>query len=1104
MQIQGAGSLAAASSVYAYASFADSSVGESTGVNTRDSADIGAFGADGAPDLEELQSRKAQAEGERSQLQGQAEDAQAQINARRGEVDREQLGEDASGAAQAEYQEAQSEYSEAQAGKAEAQQQLQQISQESSANAQAISANSQQKQQVSSNIASVQGQLASLTPPSAPGGDDPAAQADYQAQLSAYNAQKSALQSQLASLQQQLQQLEAQNQQLQAAKSQLAAEQQQAQAQISQQDAAMQSAQGRMDAAQEQMNAENPELQQALEEDGELQELQSAYEEIQAQQGQLEAEISELDSQIASAEAEAAESEAIYDAEMAQGAEEIDGDIFADGDAAEAAEAGENAAAAQLPAEDYAEGQETSLDDMKQRIIAEQAAKGVNISADDIEVISGSGKDDSISVTSGEGGSITVDVNGTTKTYTAEEAERLIIDGAAGDDMIRVADDVAANLHIMGGKGDDTIYGGAGNDYIVDDYGHNEIRAGAGDDIIKMAGLGKRGFLEAAGDLFTGQWDITNTVYGGEGNDTIYSGKSRDTIYGEGGSDVIYSGAGDDEIYGGAGTDVIDTGLGQDHVVSIAGEDEGRDEVRADSGDVCEEYKLSDDAKLLRQTMAETERIDENQIRFALGTDGDDEIRVTSGAGGSVVVSVNGKETRYTAEEAKRLIIDGGNGNDNIFVDDKVKANLHITGGDGDDEITGGSGNDTVYDNYGSNTIDGGDGNNTMIAHGFDKDGVTVHKNTIRGGSGRDYIETGAGDDIIDGGDGGDVIYAGAGSDTIHGGEGDDFVNAGGGDDEVWGENGNDVIFGLSGSDKLYGGDGYDTIASGDGDDTVDGGAGADTIRYTDSGHGHDQVAADSSDDAAALDPIAVPSGHFVVSNQVYHTEKDADGKDIQVGEDMTDLQAQAFADFINDNLEAFASIEPGQALLNGIANTQYKVTFGALNERNGFCQADGGRGWANKIEDPDASGHRNYYVADGSDSIVKINPSFINLGGGAAYSEQSPMIAMAHEMSHAYNNAMGNMDYAYYDNDTGELLPNLGPNAPKEDVEAARAIRGAELQAVGMYDDSTIAANPYGISENDYRQYFHMAPRTTYRSQNDDQYANSNHGRVGWEDTWH
>ncbi|MDO5297573.1 MAG: hypothetical protein Q4F00_13270 [bacterium] len=1102
MNIQSAGSIAYTSSVYSYAGRSDCGAAGSLGTDTNDSADIGIFNGGGSEghSLEELQSQKAQAESERSELQGQADEAQSQINARKGEIAQEQLGDEASGELQAEYQEAQAEFDEASAAKNEAQQELTQLSQESSANDQAINANAQQKQQVSSELNSAQGQLASLTPPNPPSGDDPEAQAAYQAELSAYEAQKSALESQINSLQQRLQQLEAEAQQLQAAKSQLSQAQQQAQAEVTMQDAAMQSAQAKMDDIQQRLTEENPELQQAIEEDEELQSLQEESELIQQQQAEKEAEISELEAQIA--EAEAAEAQDAEDAEYVPDDEEM-GEMAAEGQAAELS-GEEEAEESALPAEAYAEGQATTIDDMKERIIAEQAAKGVNISAADIEVISGSGKDDKISVSSAEDGSITVDVNGTKRSFTAEQAERLIIDGAAGDDIIRVSDDVAANMHIMGGRGDDKIYGGSGHDYIVDDYGHNEIHGGDGDDIIKMAGLGKRGPIEALGDLFNHEWELTNTVYGGDGNDTIYGGRAQDTIYGEEGDDVIYAGAGNDELSGGAGTDIINTGAGADLVSSIAGEDEGKDALSLDAEDSHEVYTISEDAKLMRQRMVEMEGMKDEDIQMALGGDGDDEINVTSGgADGSIVVSVNGRETRYSAEEAKRLIIDSGNGNDRITVDEKVQANLHITGGDGDDAITGGSGQDTIYDNYGGNTIDGGAGDDTVVAHGFDRDGTSVHGNTIIGGAGRDYIETGAGNDTIEGGDGGDVIYAGAGNDTVRGGAGDDFINAGSGDDEVYGEADNDTIFGLAGNDKLYGGDGYDTIASGKGDDTVDGGAGEDIIRYTDSSYGHDQVAADSSDDARALDPIEVPSDHFVVGNQVYHSEKDTDGKSHQVAADMTDMQAQMFADFINDNLEAFASIDPGQALLQGIADTQYKVTFGALNERNGYCQADGGRGWVKNIDAPDANGERKYYVADGSDSIVKINPSFIDLGGGNAFSEQNPMIAMAHEMSHAYNNAKGNMDFAYYDNDTGELT-NLAPQTSTEDAWKQRAIRGAELQAVGMYDDSTIAANPYGISENDYRQFFHMAPRTTYMSQNEEQYANSNHGYVGWEDTWH
>lgn len=43
------------------------------------------------------------------------------------------------------------------------------------------------------------------------------------------------------------------------------------------------------------------------------------------------------------------------------------------------------------------------------------------------------------------------------------------------------------------------------------------------------------------------------------------------------------------------------------------------------------------------------------------------------------------------------------------------------------------------------------------------------------------------------------------------------------------------------------------------------------------------------------------------------------------------------------------------------------------------------------------------------------------------------------------------------------------------------RAVMGAELQAVGLHEKNLPYANPYGLTENDLREYFHMNPRDSY-----------------------
>jgi Ca2+-binding RTX toxin-like protein len=120
-------------------------------------------------------------------------------------------------------------------------------------------------------------------------------------------------------------------------------------------------------------------------------------------------------------------------------------------------------------------------------------------------------------------------------------------------------------IHVLGGfNGDDSMYGGAGND---------TISAGEGDDFV--AGNGGTDWLYGgAGDdsLFDGAGG--GMIDGGAGNDwinietasitsaayTLSGGAGNDSIYASAFGDVIVGGAGSDTIYGGGGNDTINVG----------------------------------------------------------------------------------------------------------------------------------------------------------------------------------------------------------------------------------------------------------------------------------------------------------------------------------------------------------------------------------------------------------------------------------------------------------------------------------------------------------------------------------------------------------------
>lgn len=166
------------------------------------------------------------------------------------------------------------------------------------------------------------------------------------------------------------------------------------------------------------------------------------------------------------------------------------------------------------------------------------------------------------------------------------------------------------------------------------------------------------------------------------------------------------------------------------------------------------------------------------------GTTGNDSIRVEPRKDGKagVDVTVNGKRVSLSDEEAKKLVVDAGAGNDRVVVDPRVTYDLTLKGGSGDDLVRAGGGNDTVH-----------------------------------GGSGRDVLYGGEGDDKVFGQRGGDVAHGGGGKDTVAGGEGDDLLYGGGGDD---------TLAGGAGKNVLAGGEGANTYAHGGGKDRVFHGAG--------------------------------------------------------------------------------------------------------------------------------------------------------------------------------------------------------------------------------------------------------------------------------------
>lgn len=343
--------------------------------------------------------------------------------------------------------------------------------------------------------------------------------------------------------------------------------------------------------------------------------------------------------------------------------------------------------------------------------------------------------------------------------------------GGGGNDIIFGS---ALGEHIAAGAGNDTVLGGAGNDTLLGGGGADSLSGGSGDD-----------------DLFGGNQN--DTLNGGTGDDKIDGGDGNDTIFGGSGNDTLTGGGGNDTIGGGDGNDSFIEGIGSGDDSYIGGS--GID--RVDYSAVTSAMIVDLNAAIVDGVTIGTATSAESGTDFFQGIDA-----VTGGSGNDVL---NGSESGETLR--------GGGGND-VLIGNGGDDNLG--GGDGNDTLTGGDGDDVLSGDSGDDTLFGGDGDDILSAASGD--------DTIFGGAGDDIIigGSGAGDDVYDGNDGADTLIYDSATNQVT----VDFVNgtAAGADID------NDTFTNIEG---VIGGGGDDIFLSNAGGFTFDGGAGLNTANYS-------------------------------------------------------------------------------------------------------------------------------------------------------------------------------------------------------------------------------------------------------------------------------
>ena len=149
------------------------------------------------------------------------------------------------------------------------------------------------------------------------------------------------------------------------------------------------------------------------------------------------------------------------------------------------------------------------------------------------------------------------------------------------------------------------------------------------------------------------------------------------------------------------------------------------------------------------------------------GTDGMDFLMAGYGPSGTVDVLMVTETAATTASfpksAVKKVEIDGGKGDDVIYIDERYGTFLKtsLSGGDGNDVISAGSNDDDV---------DGGNGDDILMGNGGN--------DKIAGGAGNDVIYGGDGKAKIDGGKGADSIFGDGGHDKVKHASASEFLDA--------------------------------------------------------------------------------------------------------------------------------------------------------------------------------------------------------------------------------------------------------------------------------------------------------------------------------------
>jgi Ca2+-binding RTX toxin-like protein len=400
---------------------------------------------------------------------------------------------------------------------------------------------------------------------------------------------------------------------------------------------------------------------------------------------------------------------------------------------------------------------------------------------------------------------------GTARVTCTGSVTRFVLNGAAGNDSLRVAG--AAPGTLDGGSGVDTLTGAADSDTLTGGPGNDVLTPGPGDDNTVTGGDDVDTVVYDDGRTAGVSVNLLTVGPQDDGGPDDGAAGSRENlvgienVVGTPSNDNLRGSAADNELRGFAGVDDLDGEDGNDRLVPGVGDD---GTVNGGPGVDIVSYL---DGRTRRVT-----------VDLAAGgqTDGGPDDNPDPSARENLVEieDVSGTDAGDKLfGDALANELNGQGGNDELDGRANATGTDALNGGLGDDVLRGREGPDILSGGVGNDRLDGGDA-----------------ADVLAGGDGIDTIDYAARTDAVTvtanvgpNNDGGAVDGAAAARDTVSGAE---AVIAGAGDDTLIADGSGLFLGGGSGEDTLTGGIGADTLDGGGGSDLIDGAGGVDVVSY--------------------------------------------------------------------------------------------------------------------------------------------------------------------------------------------------------------------------------------------------------------------------------